>query len=286
MSMMPPRHSNSTERPILVLGAGGMLGTAIGDHFPNVVPIPKSALDITDERAVSRTLELYRPRVVINAAAYTSVDGAESNLQLARQTNSIALRPLAASSANVGAHLIHFSTDQVFDGSADRPWTEDMAPRPLNNYAATKLEGETPVLESGNTVLRVQWLYGEKKNRFVGPLSQREFNAFSDQVGAPTWTRDIAKVVKDVIEGNIRGLFHFSYDDYASWADVYEFAKTILGTETIINRIDTASAGLPARRPLNVRLSNQKLKNTLKVDTLGSWKAALQTFLEAHRGSH
>lgn len=260
-----------------------MLGTDLLTEFKKakfeVVGLSHSELDITKGSAIERMIKTNQPHIVINAAAYTNVDGAETEQKAAYSVNVDGPTCLSRACDGAGIKLIHFSTDQVFDGDHDRPWTESDRPNPLNYYAATKLEGEKAVLEGKNhLVVRVQWLYGEKKERFTQLKNKPTFSPFSDQWGAPTWTRDIAKIIPRLLDSS--GLFHFSYDDFASWSQVFQFVKEKLGLTTQLIPRRTAELNLPARRPLYCVLSNHKLKSELKTNSLGSWRDALSQFLE------
>lgn len=253
-----------------------------------VVAADLPELDITDHNQVRDEVRRLRPDVIINAAAYTNVDGAEKDRELAHQANVVGPSILAEISAECGCRLVHFGTDQVFDGAASTPRVETDPTGPLNYYATTKLEGERAVLRQGNTlVLRLQWLYGERKDRFTALRSHAQFTPFSDQYGAPTWTRDVADVVIELLVRRTEGLFHFTYDDYASWLDVFEFVRRELHLNVKLIPRKTSEVSLPARRPLFSVMSNRKLLEALELDSLGSWKSSLREFLGrvADRGS-
>ncbi len=243
-------------------------------------PLSRAELDITSRASVEAALSKYDPAWVVNSAAYTNVDGAESERDLAESINAVGPAILAQACVRRGAKLIHFSTDQVFDGKTDRPRTEEELPNPLNHYAASKLRGEQSVLENDHAlVLRVQWLYGKRKDRFTPLRAKTVFTPFADQFGAPTWTAKIAGTLADLLEKDARGLFHFSYDDWASWAEVFEFVKTEWNLPLALQPKRTAEVKLPAARPLFSVLANDKLKRVLGVPTMGSWKAPLREFL-------
>jgi dTDP-4-dehydrorhamnose reductase len=274
----------------IITGARGMLGTDCLPAFTekwggdSVESLGRDALDITNPLAVRQALEKYRPRFVVNAAAYTNVDRAESEPSEAELLNVTAPEILAEECARIGAKLIHFSTDQVFDGSGHHPRTETDPPNPLNVYARTKWEGEKKVLQhSDHLVLRVQWLYGRKKDRFTLLRDKEVFSPFSDQFGAPTWTLHLAATVAELASRDAKGLFHFAYDDYASWAEVFEFVKEVMGYSVRLEPKATASVNLPAKRPLFSVMSNRKLLEFLGQPSMGSWKMALTTFLSGVR---
>ena len=270
---------------VLLVGASGMLGTdlfkALGPVTTwKLITLKRDKLDITNASQTKKVIEDLKPAVVINSAAYTDVDGAEREKEKAFAVNVQGPRNLIAGCATVGAKLVHFSTDQVFDGTGQKPWTEESTPNPLNYYAETKLMGEKPVLEDEEgLVIRVQWLYGQKKDRFT-PLKQKEiFTPFSDQYGSPTWTRNVADTVRDLIRRDASGLFHFAYDDFASWADVFSFVRTELNLKVKLEPKRTEEMKLPARRPKFSVLSNQKLVNCLGLKGMGSWRGPLREFL-------
>jgi len=133
--------------------------------------------------------------------------------------------------------------------------------------------------EADSLVLRVQWLYGQRKDRFSPLRSKTEFSPFADQFGAPTWTRKLAEGVQALLNKKASGLFHFSYDDFASWSQVFEFVKQEWKLDLKLSPKQTADMKLPAKRPLFSVLDNTKLKQTLGVSSMGSWKAPLQEFL-------
>ncbi len=275
--------------PVLITGSRGMLGTDFVEYLKkNVSEIkvlePLSVdLDITQKNQVNSFLKKYRPEWIINTAAYTEVDRAESERDRAFQVNVEGPKYLAETATEIGAKLVHFSTDYVFDGTGDRPWTEKDKAHPVqpNWYAETKLMGEKFVLEnSQHLVFRVQWLYGKKKERFSALKSREVFTPFVDQFGAPTWTQDVVQIVLAVMTKNGSGLFHLAYDDYASWFEVYEFIKHEWKLPVSLVPKKASEVSLPAKRPLNGRLLNQKLKTFLAVSSLGSWRESLGTFLK------
>jgi dTDP-4-dehydrorhamnose reductase len=273
-------------RPLLITGAGGMLGWELKEHFSKswkggpVVALDREALDITRRIQVETCFNEYRPHVVLNAAAYTNVDGAESERELAYAINCMGVANLVAGCRVRGTKLVHFSTDQVFDGTGNIPWSEEMAPRPSNYYAETKWLGEKEAMRApGALILRVQWLYGKRKDRFNTLRGKTTFTPFADQWGAPTWTRDICGFAEELLNREAQGIFHLSYDDYASWAEVFEFARDVLSLEVQLIPKKTEEVSLPAARPRFSVMSNRKLQSFLSRDKIGSWKDALRAFL-------
>lgn len=276
---------------IVVCGSGGMLGTDLVSTLSlkpgfSVVPMPHSQLDITDREAIRRVLDAQEPTAIVNAAAFTDVDGAENRRDEAFRLNALGVRELADYCNDRAIRLVHFSTDQVFDGKGNHPRTEEESPNPLNHYAATKLEGERWALRaSQSVVLRVQWLYGLRKDRFSILKEKETFSPFSDQIGCPTWTERIADTVGMMIDRKAEGLFHFAHDDYASWAEVFQFVKEHWHLPVKMQPRSTKDAALPAARPLFSAMSNEKLKRFLNRESLGSWKTALAEFLDRKQPS-
>ena len=275
---------------MLITGAGGMLGSDMTPAFVSahgsdaVVSLKREDLDITDAKKVREVLQAVRPTWVVNTAAYTAVDKAERERELARSINETGPAILAEACATLHIKLLHFSTDQVFDGKSNQPWTETDPTAPLNYYAETKLEGERAVLAyPQHLVLRVQWLYGRKKDRFTALRNLETFSPFSDQRGAPTWTSHLAAICEKLVSQNFKGLYHFAHDDSATWAEVFQFVKEVMGYRVRLEPKTTESLALPAKRPLYCVLSNRKLVEALQVPGLGSWQLALSTFLSGVR---
>lgn len=280
-----PTNWFNPDKKILVLGARGMLGSDCVRYLEGPVHgSTRQELDVTDPERVHQFIEEMAPSVVINATAYTAVDLAEAERIKAELLNAHVPRFLAEACAGVDATLVHFGTDQVFDGTLGRPHREDDAVNPLNWYARTKLEGESAVLAYENSlVLRVQWLYGEAKDRFSPLRDKQVFTPFADQIGAPTWTRDIVECLPVLLSRETRGLFHFTYDDHASWAEVFGEVKKHWHLEVDLQPKMTEEFALPANRPLFSALSNEKLKKALGVESLGSWKDSLLEFLDRRK---
>jgi dTDP-4-dehydrorhamnose reductase len=261
---------------------GWDLSRTLKSQLPSaeVLSLGHAQLDITRPKEMRTLLEGLHPSVVVNAAAYTNVDGAERERDKALSVNAEGPNYLREICQRLGARLVHFSTDQVFDGKSQTPWKETDPPHPCNYYAETKWLGEKAVLEFPRAlVLRVQWLYGAKKDRFTPLRTKATFSPFSDQVGAPTWTRRVAEVVALLLKKEATGLFHFAYDDSASWADVYALAKELLAINVTLLPKKTIEMKLPANRPLYSVMSPDKLLNCLGWRAMGSWKDDLKLFL-------
>lgn len=250
-----------------------------------VQSIGRREFDVRSREQVFSEISKRRPALVINCSAYTNVDGAESEREEADAINHIGTQNLVEVCREIDATFVHFSTDQVFDGKQELPYSESDPVAPCNQYAATKRLGEIAALEyQKSIVLRVQWLYGEKKDRFTLLRDKKVFTPFRDQIGAPTWTEDICRVVAHLVAGSHYGLYHLAYDDFASWYEVFQFVKEHLQLETELRPMETKDVQLPACRPQFSTLSNQKLLKTLGWKTMGSWRDSLGDFLESRRG--
>lgn len=277
---------------ILITGAEGMLGSDlvknISLHLGNhrVLGLNSQALDITNLSQIENVFKNNSISHIINAAAYTHVDKAEVEREKAELINVTGPKLLAGVANSLAIPLVHFSTDYVFSGTGNRPWSETdvtIPPSP-NYYGETKLLGDKEVLKNRiNLVLRVQWLYGAQKDRFTILRDKAEFTPFSDQWGAPTWTRDISRVVLKLIEQQAHGLFHFAYDDYATWEEVYGFVCEKLQLATRLIPKKTSEVKLPAQRPLFGVMSNKKLLAQLGEQNMGSWRTSLLEFLNLQK---
>lgn len=275
--------------PILITGAYGMLGSdlveklseVVGDE--NIIATDYDTLDITHLDKVREFVAQRAPKLVINAAAYTDVDRAELERDKAYLINTVGPKNLSLVCHEQGIQLVHFTTDFVFSGQGNRLWTESDAPNPPkpNYYAETKLWGEQEVTKHPeHLVLRVQWLYGKRRNRFTTLKDKKVFTPFMDQYGAPTSTSHVSHIVIELLAKGAKGLFHFAYDDFTTWADVYKFVKEELNLSTELLPKRTDDANLPAKRPLFGAMSNKKLLDFLGKESLGSWKDPLRDFLK------
>lgn len=278
----------------LVIGAGGQLGRALLAASPaetDVVAPSRSDCDLTKDDQIEHWLGEVRPSVVFNAAAYTAVDAAENDEANARLINGAGVSRLAEAARRHGARLVHVSTDFVFDGETSRPYTPEDEPNPLNAYGRTKREGEIAVLRSGADalVVRTAWVYFEHGRNFVHTMlrlmSERdEVRVVSDQIGTPTYARNLARALWTLAQKPVSGLYHVTDSGVASW---YDFAVAIreeatasglIGNAARIVPISTADYPTPARRPRFSVLDNAKTWSVL--GTTGQhWRAALREML-------
>ena len=252
---------------VFVTGSEGQLGRTLTETLPGTVDLSGGnlpELDITDLSALEAQFAAERPDFVINAAAYTAVDKAESEPEIARSVNVDGARNVAQAAREVGARVIHLSTDFVFDGVKGEPYTPDDVPAPVSVYGKTKLDGETAVceaIESDAIVIRTAWLYSRFGHNFVKTMlrlmgEREEISVVADQHGTPTWAGSLAEVIWSAIDQDLSGgVYHWTDGGEASW---FEFAEAIyrqgresglLNRDVAIRAIPTAEFPTPARRP-------------------------------------
>lgn len=257
----------------LIIGSSGMLGSDLCKVFPDAVKLTHHDLDITDRDQVIESILEIKPDVVINAAAYTNVDGCEDNKELAFQVNGYGPGYIAEACARAGAKLVHFSTDYVFDGSK-KEYVESDIPDPINVYGDSKLLGEKKIIENMDDyrIVRISWLFGIHGKNFVETMLKLSgemdtVKVVNDQFGKPTYTMDLASKVKEIIELD-PGIYHITNDGICSW---YEFASSIID-----NVIPCTSEEFPrkAKRPKYSVLVNTK------TGPMRHWKEALKDYLQ------
>lgn len=285
--------SNSGTYKVLITGAGGQLGhefqTIIG-IYSDIEPIfcGRADLDISDPAAIEAFMVEHTPAVVINCAAYTNVEKAEDEPEIAHLHNAIAPHNLALACKKHNALLVHFSTDYVFDGTKDRPYSEADTTAPLSVYGKSKLDGENLILASGASALifRVAWLYSTYGKNFYKTMlrlatEKSELRVVADQKASPTYARhlahDVLEVVDRIITQNEKiplGLYHYSQEGVASW---YEFTREILlNAHSPIPVIPVTTADFPtkAKRPAFSKLDNSAFKKATGIQPI-SWKEGL-----------
>lgn len=282
----------------LVFGKSGQLARCLAARLRSLESswfLDREQADLSRPETVRRAIETLNPDVVINAAAYTAVDRAESEPELARAVNADAPAAMAEACADAGAWLVHYSTDYVFDGAADAPYTEEDPVSPVNVYGRTKLAGEEAVRDAHDRYLifRTSWVYSNYGRNFLNTMlrlaSERdELNIVSDQVGAPTYAGSIAGATERVLHelatrsdsGGRAGIYHMTCRGSTSWCG---FARRIFDLagrsgSVRVNGIPTSEFPTAAARPLFSVLSNDKLERVFGV-RLDSWDDALRDCL-------
>lgn len=275
---------------ILVTGSNGQLGHSFrdiaADSSNRYIFTDVAELDITDKSAIIRMMETENINLVINCAAYTNVDKAEDDFDIANLINNTAVRNLAEACKQFGATFIHVSTDYVFDGSSNIPYTEDMSLAPLGVYGVTKLHGEQAVLESGcdHIIIRTSWLYSEYGKNFVKTMmmltEQRDnLNVVFDQAGTPTYAGDLASAIYDIVENNKysgnNGIYHFSNEGVCSWYDFAHEISELARTECDIRPCHSNEFPSKVNRPHYSVLDKTKIKTTFGL-TIPYWKDSLR----------
>ena len=280
-----------TDARVLLLGCRGMLGTDLAASAPagtQVTGLGIEELDITDHAALEATVERVRPDWVINATAYTAVDRAETERDVAFAVNGDAVAALARACAARDVGLVHYGTDYVFDGNGTRPWREDDPTAPLNAYGESKLAGERAVLASGprHLMLRTQWLYGEHGKSFPRTMWERATagqptRVVGDQHGSPTYTVDLARATWELVARGTTGLFHVTNAGEATWYDVAARVFAAAGRPELLSPCATSDYPTPARRPAYSVLDGARLRAAGVV--MRPWTEALDDFLSVVR---
>ena len=271
---------------ILITGANGQLGTELGALLPDAIKTDRNELDITNADAVNRFVDKNKIDSIINCAAYTAVDRAEDDIQMAEKINAIGPRNLAAS----GAKIIHISTDYVFDGTAHRPYSALDLPNPVSVYGKTKLSGEFAVRNFAKiyAIIRTAWLYSPYGSNFVKTMLRQghektEINVVADQIGTPTYAADLARAIVKILpllnEKN-SGIYHYTNNGVCSWYDFATEIMTMSGLKCRVNPIKTEQYPTRATRPAYSVLDKSKIKEVFDVD-IPHWRAGLEKCLGA-----
>lgn len=280
----------------LITGANGQVGYCLTQKLQNkaeILALDRDKLDITDRDAVFQTVQQFLPDVIINAAAYTAVDRAESEIELAEAINVNGAIYLAEAAAEIDALMLHISTDYVFDGQGSQPYQENNPVAPQSVYGNTKLAGEIAVQNANpkSVILRTAWVFGEHGNNFVKTMlrlgkERDSLGVVADQIGSPTYAGDIAdaliNIAEQILNGkqNAYGIYHFSGQPYVSWHGFAEaifqqaVLQKILAKAPLVNAISTADYPTPAKRPANSRLNLNKIKQVFGIEP-SDWRKAL-----------
>jgi dTDP-4-dehydrorhamnose reductase len=284
-------------KSILVTGSNGQLGSEIRKLSASYRGIKfffhdVDTLDLTDNALLEEFFYKNKPHYIINCAAYTAVDKAEKEKELAFRLNAEVPGKLAGLSKRFITKLIHISTDYVFDGKSYRPYKEDDVPNPASVYARSKFEGENRILDHDNSIIiRTSWLYSASGNNFVKTIlklgkEKKELRIVFDQVGSPTYAGDLASAILQIIslsnadEKNfVPGIYHYSNEGVCSWYDLAVEIVRITGMHCKIYPVETWEYPLPAKRPFYSVLNKNKIRSTFKLD-IPHWKDSLTMFLK------
>ena len=275
---------------ILVVGAQGMLGQDLVEILSSSYEVTGwdlSNLDITRSKETRDKVGRLQPRVIVNCAAFTDVDGCESRADLAFAVNSDGVRNLALAASAVHARLIHLSTDYVFDGASQRPYKPEDPPSPLNIYGRSKLQGEDFLRDSAgdHLIVRTAWLYGLRGKNFVEAILRqaeagKELRVVDDQRGSPTFTRDLSLAIRDLLSVEESGIFHVTNSGSCTW---YEFAQEVLKQKRMmaikVHPISAEELGRPAKRPVFSVLDCTRYEKRIG-KTLRPWKDGLRDYLQ------
>ncbi len=282
---------------ILLLGATGQVGHALTRTLAPLGTIwapGRDEVDLTDAESLRRAVDDEVPNLIVNAAAYTDVDGAEDAPERAAQINARAPRVLAEAAQEAEAWLVHYSTDYVFDGKKRTPYTEDDAPKPINTYGRTKRDGEIAVQDVGGrgVVLRTSWVYSARRSNFVRTMlgladEHDTLTVVDDQIGVPTWAGWLAEATAAIGErllasddSSLRGLYHLAGTGQTSW---YGFAKAIFAQfergDVSVEPVPTSEYPTPAPRPAYTVLDSTRVRETFGL-SVPTWTAQLARFRE------
>lgn len=274
---------------IIVTGSNGQLGSELKElasHYPEIdfVFFNRNELSIADKAALQTVFELYQPNYFINCAAYTAVDKAEEEKELATQINGTAVGEIAKLCEQNNCRLIHISTDYVFDGLAREPLNESDKVSPVNAYGESKLLGEQLGLQNnpGAIVIRTSWVYSSYGKNFVKTMlrlmkEKESIGVVNDQIGSPTYAADLAQAILQIITWGkwVPGIYNYSNEGIISWFEFAVEIKKLINVSCTVNPIDTAQFPTPAKRPAYSVLDKTKIQATFNIQ-LKDWKESLQ----------
>ena len=283
---------------VLVTGANGQLGHDLVNELKRrdieVLPADITEMDITDQKSVDTFIKSNTPSVIVHCAAWTDVDLAEDNKEPCFKVNTDGTRNIAKAAAEINAKLIYISTDYVFSGEGTTPWDPDKSiPNPLNVYGESKYKGEIAVEEccKDYLIVRISWVFGKNGKNFIKTMlnlgkNHKELKVVDDQIGSPTYTKDLAKLLVDMIEKNASGIFHATNTGYCSWYDLAKetFREAILQghneyNEIVVKPVHFSEYPTKALRPENSRMDCTKLEVN-GFHKMPAWQDAVQRFLK------
>jgi dTDP-4-dehydrorhamnose reductase len=272
---------------LLVTGSNGQLGNEIkllATSYPglNFIFHDVDTLDITNLEQLRDLFQKEKPNWIINCAAYTAVDKAESEYELALKINGLAVSNLAEVSKISNAQIIHVSTDYVFDGSQNTPYKETDLVNPVSAYGKSKLAGEIALEDKSNAMtIRTSWLYSSFGNNFAKTMirlgkEREQLNVVFDQVGTPTYAADLAKAILDIVESGtfVPGIYHYSNEGVCSWFDFAREIMVLKGLACKVNPVESHEFPTPTKRPAFSVLNKKKIKDTYKI-SVPYWKDSL-----------
>jgi len=277
---------------VLVTGVKGQLGHDVMNELAlrgiEGTGVDVEEMDITDRTACETVISQEKPDAVIHCAAYTAVDAAEDNLELCRKINAEGTRNIARVCKAMDIKMMYISTDYVFNGGGERPWEPDDHREPLNVYGLTKYEGEIAVEQNVQKyfIVRIAWVFGVNGKNFIKTMlrlgkEKGAVTVVNDQIGSPTYTYDLARLLVDMIQTDKYGRYHATNEGLCSW---YEFACEIFRQagmdEVKVTPVDSSGFPAKAKRPSNSRMSKEKLTEN-GFERLPSWQNALERYLKA-----
>lgn len=275
---------------ILVTGASGQLGYDVERELERrgIEHLGTSSreLDITDREAVERLMAAYRPDAAIHCAAYTKVDLAEDEPERCWAVNADGTRNMAAACRKTGAKLLYISTDYVFPGTGERSYETGDPTGPVNTYGRSKLAGELAVqsLLEKYFIVRISWVFGKNGNNFVKTMlrlaeTKAELSVVCDQIGSPTYTADLAPLLCDMVQTERYGVYHATNEGTCAWSEFAEAIFELAGRQVVVHPIPTSAYPTRAVRPLNSRMSKERLRDN-GFQELPEWKNALARYLK------
>lgn len=275
---------------ILITGIGGQLGYDVMKVLKarniDCLGADLKEFDITDYNAARKFITAYHPDTVIHCSAYTAVDKAEENIEACRRVNALGPENIAKVCKELDAKMVYISTDYVFPGTGTNYYEVDDQTGPQNVYGLTKYEGEQAVrqLVKKHFIVRISWVFGKNGNNFIKTMlrlgkERKELNVVADQMGSPTYTADLAPLLCDMVVTDKYGTYHATNEGICSWADFTEEIFKQVGITCKVKHITTAEYPTKAKRPMNSRLSKEKLvENGFK--KLPAWQDALKRYLK------
>ncbi|MVZ65776.1 dTDP-4-dehydrorhamnose reductase [Sphingobacterium sp. DK4209] len=277
---------------ILITGATGQLGRELRVVFEDIENFQFEFVDrknfpLDSVEQIQAKLKAYKPNCIINAAAYTAVDRAEEEFELANRVNHLAVKEMAIYSQATDCKFISISTDYVFDGEGNRAWVEEDIVKPINVYGETKALGERAILNENRNaiIIRTSWVYSTFGNNFVKTMlklmsEREEIRVVDDQVGSPTYARDLAVAIKGIIlsEKWIGGIYHYANEGCLSWFDFAKAIKKLANLSCSILPISSAEFPTVAKRPKFSWLDNSKIKSTFGIQ-IPKWETSLKKML-------